>query len=983
MTALVFDLAVGLASSVLSELLLSIGMRREAAPVDVEAVVAHSGRAAVMISLKGAVSRLDLASFLESSEVRSLVRQYLSVALTEEPGHEDDLEAEFASLVGRELGSSPEEVAEDASWLFAVLVEGCDGVLEFLAAEGNLGAADIRAGLRHRLLLNNVDTIAKAIEHLRERAPTKEALSQFEREYRRAVATRHECIIPPYVSAAQKVPVDDIYVTPNFQPPTVADPLDVAAFLRGLFRRVLLGNPGGGKSTFSTKLSFELATSRGVEVAGRTDWIPVLIVVRDYGVARKAGSSIVQFMDRLARTAYQLNPPEGAFEHWLLSGRAVVIFDGLDELLDTKERQEITRDVEAFCSRFAGVPVLVTSREVGYEQAPLDQRFFDIHRLTAFSDDQVREYAEKWFSAVDEELTQDERVKRTEAFLVESEGVPDLRSNPLMLALMCNIYRGERYIPRNRPALYGKCAQMLFDRWDKSRGIEAALPFEAHILPAMKFLAHWIHEQVELQSGVTQDVLVNKATEYLVSWRYEDADEAERAARGFIDFCKGRAWVFTDVGTTASGEPLFQFTHRTFLEYFAAGHLVRKFASAEALAAALLDRLAQEEWDMVAQLAVQMLNENIEGAADEFLVKVVDAAEADSVAGRNLIAFAVRCLAFVVPNPKVTKRIMNRALDEILNVPLVGDLEQSGPAHWGARAILAALDGCAHENHMPLSEILTARLDEAFMDGSVSEQYLATELVLANIGPFPGAVGTPSARSFLRAPIEAAFSRNREQIRVVLTRQINLVYPALETGLADVRGVLDNHGIQGLFEPFVSQLGMYAMAPFAGRLVGWLIWGKTDLDVQIVDSNIAALAAVAAQFDRDNGPWKVGHEPWSSWPISNLLDGEMAPPDSPTPPSGLSTEATFGGAILCASLIEHAAAGRAVANAGDLPPLGALDPLRDVLFARLVETPLDRIEASLDRTRLSDTHRQVLIDWALGRRSLAKSPSSDSGPSSL
>ena len=42
------------------------------------------------------------------------------------------------------------------------------------------------------------------------------------------------------------------------------------------------------------------------------------------------------------------------------------------------------------------------------------------------------------------------------------------------------------------------------------------------------------------------------------------------AAREFVEFCRGRMWVFTDAGTTVSGQRLYGFTHRTFLEYFAA-----------------------------------------------------------------------------------------------------------------------------------------------------------------------------------------------------------------------------------------------------------------------------------------------------------------------------------------------------------------------------------------------------------------------------
>jgi hypothetical protein len=41
---------------------------------------------------------------------------------------------------------------------------------------------------------------------------------------------------------------------------------------------------------------------------------------------------------------------------------------------------------------------------------------------------------------------------------------------------------------------------MLFERWDKRRGINVTLPFEKRILPAMEFLAHWIYSDERRQS---------------------------------------------------------------------------------------------------------------------------------------------------------------------------------------------------------------------------------------------------------------------------------------------------------------------------------------------------------------------------------------------------------------------------------------------------------------------------------------------------
>ena len=309
----------------------------------------------------------------------------------------------------------------------------------------------------------------------------------------------------------------------------------------------------------------------------------------------------------------------------MLNGRAIVIFDGLDELLDTSYRQEIRDDVQSFCNLYPSVPVLVTSREVGYEQAPLDEKMFEVFHLHSFDDEQVQEYVKKWFSIADAaDLTEKQNQTRIEGFLKDSQIVPDLRSNPLMLALLCNIYRQENYIPRYRPDVYEKCAIMLFERWDRNRKLYIPPLPEEHVRPLLEYLANWIYEDKQLRTGVTEEELTFKATEYLQEWLYENIHKAEKTASDFIEFCTGRAWVFTDTGTKKSGEKLYQFAHATFLEYFAAAHLVRICRTPDALIAVLSPRIARREWDVMAQLAFQLQSKKSVGAADELLTFLVN-----------------------------------------------------------------------------------------------------------------------------------------------------------------------------------------------------------------------------------------------------------------------------------------------------------------------------------------------------------------------
>ena len=92
--------------------------------------------------------------------------------------------------------------------------------------------------------------------------------------------------------------------------------------------------------------------------------------------------------------------------------------------------------------------------------------------------------------------------------------------------------------------------------------------------------------------------------------------------------CAGRAWVFTDTGSTGAGERIYQFTHRTFLEYFAAAYIARSRVTPKELLADLLPHIADGEWDVVAQLAIQIHHASRDDG-DELLNGILDSSVKD------------------------------------------------------------------------------------------------------------------------------------------------------------------------------------------------------------------------------------------------------------------------------------------------------------------------------------------------------------------
>ena len=144
------------------------------------------------------------------------------------------------------------------------------------------------------------------------------------------------------------------------------------------------------------------------------------------------------------------------------------------------------------------------------------------------------------------------RAAEADAFLTESESIRDLRSNPLLLSLMCILYRGEGSLPRDRADVYGQCANLLFRQWDARRRIHRELRAGHLLEPALRHLAWWLFCRNEARTAVTERELVAETTVFLRGRGFEPEDGAKDAAREFVEFCRGRMWVFSDAGTTAT-----------------------------------------------------------------------------------------------------------------------------------------------------------------------------------------------------------------------------------------------------------------------------------------------------------------------------------------------------------------------------------------------------------------------------------------------
>jgi hypothetical protein len=620
------------------------------------------------------VEAAELETALKRDEVQGALQALLAARLTDAP--ETDAtrarEAVRLALSGTRYAGPLSEYFDDKISALVATIEG---------RVGYPGLAQVRAeayNSRIVALLGTITDMLAALSHP-DRGGAEE--SEFLRRYRRQVRERHGKLEPPDFERRRRVPVADIYVptviSQDLHPErTVASPepapssLTVWDLAARLNRTVLLGDPGGGKTTAANVLADFFAGDPG----GR---VPLLITLRDYAAKDPPERSVAGHVEQTLTTLYQCQAPDGLVERLLLTGRAVVIFDGLDELLDTSRRAEVSARVEQFCAAYPLAPVLVTSRLVGYDEARLDDDQFSCYRLGGFGEDGVGEYVRKWF-ALQEGFSAAEAETEAEAFLAESESISDLRANPLLLSLMCILYRGEGFLPRNRADVYEQCANLLLRRWDARRRIHQELRMGHLIEPTIRYLAWWMFNRENPQTAVTERELIDETTAFLQEREFESVDEALDAAREFVEFCRGRMWVLSHAGTTADGKKLYAFTHRTFLEYFAAAHLATASDTPEDLARAITTRLRHTNWEAVSELAIQIKDRTADRGANRIFTALLDVV-ANEPAKMEQDAYLLNFLAKVLertdPSPRIVRKITQAALDYLI----AGGMTSEGP----------------------------------------------------------------------------------------------------------------------------------------------------------------------------------------------------------------------------------------------------------------------------------------------------------------
>ncbi len=374
-------------------------------------------------------------------------------------------------------------------------------------------------------------------------------------------------------------------------------------------RLVVLGDPGAGKSTLAKYLTLALAgglSKMPSSLEPLAGLVPVLVELRQYAQPHWRERTIEEFLDHV-HVQERMGLPRPVLEGFLESGRAVVVFDGLDEIFDPAVRAQTTRRITAFSAHYRQVRTVVTSREYGYRSHEFVTNNFAQVMLQNLDSGQVETFIRRWYAAAHPEKPQlaNQLTERLLSAVRTVRPVAELAGNPLLLTILAAIGMG-RTIPRERREVYAHAIDVLVERWDKdAKFLTPPSPPTSDVAHALEGLtagrrvklleriARAMQEGAGKPAGtfIRHDDLTGIIRNFLTESNIA-SPAADVAAGLMVEHLRSRNFLLAHYGGG-----LYGFVHRTFLEYLAATDLLRRREEEEWTRDHLIDLLTRQARD--------------------------------------------------------------------------------------------------------------------------------------------------------------------------------------------------------------------------------------------------------------------------------------------------------------------------------------------------------------------------------------------------
>ncbi|WP_339158190.1 hypothetical protein MKX50_01320 [Paenibacillus sp. FSL W8-0186] len=366
-------------------------------------------------------------------------------------------------------------------------------------------------------------------------------------------------------------------------------------------RLVLIGGPGQGKSTLTQFLSqiyraFFLEKNSECKIMEEVSGFikqfkdldievpncirfPIRIVLKDYAgwmVKQKEQFSVIEYLK------YKIEA-KGKGQISLMDIRKILgslsilfIFDGLDEVPVTSNREDVLNEINDFLDielRRVNCDSIVigTTRPQGYSKE-FDSTKFDHYQLADLSEEDCLKYLEKLMDNFDNSLEQKASYMNILSKALNDDGIKRLMKSPLQATIMAILVRSGGEPPRNRYNLFTQYYTTILNR-ERQKGVVTVLNDEYNeyidlIHYKLGFMLQKNSEDYDNpSSSVSYQEFGEFVLEILVDEMGIDTEKANKFKEDILFAITDRLVFISEVEDSRVG-----FSIRSMQEYFAANY---------------------------------------------------------------------------------------------------------------------------------------------------------------------------------------------------------------------------------------------------------------------------------------------------------------------------------------------------------------------------------------------------------------------------
>lgn len=332
------------------------------------------------------------------------------------------------------------------------------------------------------------------------------------------------------------------------------------------------GEAGSGKTTFLQWIAICTAKNEYQKIENIRNTIPIVIELRNI----KWPISLQDAVNKIT-SIYGSNCPDGWVLDLLNRNRAVLLFDGLDEINQMK-RLDVYKFVEDIVENNPRIKILLTARNSVKDCLNCDCTDYEIMPMNA---ENIKKFIVYWHRSVlrKDAIVSDQEIDRLQFYLkkkiLESPSLKILAKNPLLCAMICALnYINNEQLPEGKMELYEKCCEMLMDARDKQRKIDENIYSNLHNLDygkkrkILEEISYWMMNGNV--SSEKRDNVIKFLNHLIEDTNILSDKKNEYSAEDLLNYMIDRSGIIRE-----PEEGTIDFIHKTFMEFLAVKTICR------------------------------------------------------------------------------------------------------------------------------------------------------------------------------------------------------------------------------------------------------------------------------------------------------------------------------------------------------------------------------------------------------------------------